>query len=35
MHGLLQEPPEEHLTLSILSLQNYTAASVCTLGNYL
>jgi len=23
MHGLLQEPPEEHLSLSILSLQNF------------
>jgi len=22
MHGLLQEPPEEHLSLSILSFQN-------------
>jgi len=23
MHGLLQEPPEEHLSLSILSFQNF------------
>jgi len=23
MHGLLQEPPEEHLSLSILSFQSF------------
>jgi len=28
MHGLLQEPPEEHLSLSILSFQNIYG-SIC------
>jgi len=35
MRGLLQEPPDEHLSLSILSFQISTAASVRTLRNYL
>ena len=30
MHGLLQEPPEEHLSLSILSFQNfYSGICLC------
>jgi len=29
MHGLLQEPPEEHLFLSILSFQNLYGGGNC------
>ena len=32
MHGLLQEPPEEHLSLSILSFQNFYGGICLYLG---